>query len=192
MSRVFCEFGLNLDMEKLPESSRVKSQALGAGALLDIGIYCLTWGRLFLDPGVPKSPPKVTAELTLVNGIDYMDSIILSYPGKQAILTTTLLCKSSSDFCRIEGSKGTIVVSGPGASLPQSFTIQMVGQTEIIKKDFKTDVMGFCWEADAVAIDLAEGRLENETMPLKETLSMMRLMDGIRKQAGLYYPQDST
>jgi dihydrodiol dehydrogenase / D-xylose 1-dehydrogenase (NADP) len=46
------------------------------------------------------------------------------------------------------------------------------------------------WEADAVALDIAAGRKENEIMPVEESLRMMRLMDDIRKAGGLKYPQD--
>lgn len=41
-----------------------------------------------------------------------------------------------------------------------------------------------------MALDIANGRTENGTMPLEESLRIMKLMDGIRKQGGLMYPQD--
>lgn len=46
------------------------------------------------------------------------------------------------------------------------------------------------WEADAVALDIANGLKENGTMPVEESLRIMKLMDGIRRQGGLVYPQD--
>jgi hypothetical protein len=46
------------------------------------------------------------------------------------------------------------------------------------------------WEADAVALDIANGRTENGIMPVMESLRIMKLMDGIRRQGGLVYPQD--
>jgi len=46
------------------------------------------------------------------------------------------------------------------------------------------------WEADAVALDIANGRTENGIMPVEESLRIMKLMDGIRRQGGLVYPQD--
>jgi predicted dehydrogenase len=42
--RVFCDFGLNMPIKELPKESRLRDPALGAGSLLDIGIYSLTWG----------------------------------------------------------------------------------------------------------------------------------------------------
>lgn len=43
VQRTFCGFGLDLDITSLPSESRYKDPALGAGSLLDIGIYSLTW-----------------------------------------------------------------------------------------------------------------------------------------------------
>jgi hypothetical protein len=42
----------DLDITSLPSESRYTDPALGAGSLLDIGIYSLTWGLVSLDPGV--------------------------------------------------------------------------------------------------------------------------------------------
>lgn len=48
VQRLFCDFGLDMNMSALPASSRLKDPALGAGALLDIGIYTLMYGTLAL------------------------------------------------------------------------------------------------------------------------------------------------
>lgn len=50
--RVFCDFGLVMDLDSLPATSRLKDPALGAGTLLDIGVYSLTWGLLGLEKGI--------------------------------------------------------------------------------------------------------------------------------------------
>jgi dihydrodiol dehydrogenase / D-xylose 1-dehydrogenase (NADP) len=192
IQRTFVDFGLNMDMHNKPSTSRIKDKNLGAGALLDIGIYVLMWGNLLLDPGVPNSPltPKITSELVLVDGIDYANSIFMSYPGKHAILTTTLYHKTPAEFCKIEGSKGTIIVSGRAAAKPTQFTIQLDGESEATTKTYEWEGMGYFWECDAVALDIKAGRVENEIMPWEETLRMMQTMDSIRNKAGLVYPQD--
>ena len=45
------------------------------------------------------------------------------------------------------------------------------------------------WEADAVARNLAKGELENESMPLAETIEVMKVMDKLRELGGLKYPE---
>lgn len=50
--------------------------------------------------------------------------------------------------------------------------------------------MGFYFEADAVAGDVLAGRLENAIMPHAETLTVMSIMDEVRRQGGASFPQD--
>lgn len=45
------------------------------------------------------------------------------------------------------------------------------------------------WEADSVARCLAEGKIENELMPLLETVEILTVMDKLRQIGGLKYPE---
>ncbi|KAF2086369.1 NAD(P)-binding protein [Saccharata proteae CBS 121410] len=190
--RMFCDFSMDMKMETLDKHSRLKDPKLGAGALLDLGIYPLTLSNLFLDTGVGKesSNPEVSSHLKVVDGIDYADSIILKYPKTQrmAILTASVEYQMSEEFCRIEGSNGNMVLSGPAASKPTSVKITSQGTERTIL--YEDPGMGFFYEADAVALDIQAGRLENTTMPLAEMIRMLRTMDDIRRKAGVIYPQD--
>jgi predicted dehydrogenase len=47
---------------------------------------------------------------------------------------------------------------------------------------------GFNYQIDEVARCIAAGKRESDIMPLDETLSIMKLLDDIRKQWGLKYP----
>jgi len=49
--------------------------------------------------------------------------------------------------------------------------------------------MGLNWEADAVARDIRDGRIENERMPHQDTLLTMSILDEIRRQGGYEYPE---
>ncbi|KAH6611695.1 dimeric dihydrodiol dehydrogenase [Boeremia exigua] len=202
VQRVFCDFSLDMDIEALGLDSRLKNPALGAGSLLDIGIYSLTWGLLALDRAIGEEAqkPRILAAQTLSNDIDVASSMILSYPtGAQAILTSSLWSRTDSDFCRIEGTEGHIVVSGPGSSAPQRFVVHSksgnntssAGTTDTGKiYEFEKPGHGFYFEADAVALDIAAGRVQNSIMPWKETVRVMRLLDEVRRQGGARFPQD--
>jgi len=214
---MFCDFGLELHLEDKPpvclrnldslatsnishQSNRYKDPALGGGALLDIGIYPLTWASLLMGTGLGSSAthPTISASMHLVEGVDYSDSVTLSYPNspRTAICTSTVYNRTAETFCRIEGSKGVIEISGPAASVPRKITIKRSDaegkQTEKDDvREFEPEAgVGFMWEADAVALDVAAGRKENAIMPVGESLRMMRLMDEIRRIGGLKYPQD--
>ncbi|KAF4442232.1 vegetative cell wall protein gp1 [Fusarium austroafricanum] len=171
--RVFADFAMNQRVESKGPESRLRNLSLGAGSLLDIGIYSLTWGLLTLDAGVGEkaATPKLTATQTLVEGVDVGTSIILLYPdGKQGILTSNSKVKTPAAFCRIEGTEGHILVEGLAASVPGSFTVYKDGESEGNKYVFERPGKGFYWEADAVALDIAAGKVENDTMPWAETI----------------------
>ncbi|GME52706.1 NAD(P)-binding protein [Neofusicoccum parvum] len=191
--RVFCDFSLAMDLEALPPTSRLKDPSLGAGALLDIGIYSLTWGFATLDPnmGDQAAQPKIDSSMTVVDDIDHAESIILNYTEsrKMGILTASTYTKTPETFCRVEGSDGVITLSGPAASLPRKIIVCKPDGTETVK-EYNHAGLGFFYEADSVALDLAAGRKESEVMPLTETLRILRIMDDLRRSNGLRYPQD--
>lgn len=215
--RFFMDFGNKMPLDTLPPDSRLKDPKLGAGALLDIGVYTLTYASLIMGNfKVGAAHPqyrKVTASLDIVNGIDESNVVVLDYPttaagageqgtgSKTAICTSTFKYRSPQEFARIEGSTGEVVIFGPAGSVPTGYYIISGPQPGFGEPDTRTKhtynvqkpegTLGFFWEADAVAHDIANGRTENATMPLDESLRMMRLMDQIRYEAGLLYPQDS-
>jgi predicted dehydrogenase len=190
VQRVFCDFGLQQDIAALPANSRLKDPALGAGSLLDIGIYSLTWGLLGL--GQLSDKPKILASQHLVDGVDVASSIILSFPeGQQAIVTSTTFARTPRSFCRIEGAKGAVVVEGVAASAPVSFTVHRNGDEQPQKYDFERVGKGFYWEADAVAVDIAAGRKQSEVMPWAETTRVLEILDEVRRQGGARFPQEA-
>ncbi|OQE20549.1 hypothetical protein PENSTE_c013G00132 [Penicillium steckii] len=106
VQRVFCDFSMPMGIASLPASSRLKNPALGAGSLLDIGIYSLTWVLLALEGEFSHDTPDVTANQRLEDGVDMATSALLLYEdGRQGIATCSTLSKTPSTFCRIEGSK---------------------------------------------------------------------------------------
>jgi predicted dehydrogenase len=192
--RIFADFGLSMDLASLRPESRLKNRALGAGSLLDIGIYSLTWGLLCLDANIGREAekPVVSSQMTLEEGVDMISSVILHYrsTGRQGILTSTMKASSQSPFARVEGSKGTIFIEG-GTSRPSSFKFvpKDVNQKEQVF-EFDNPGSGFFYEADAVALDIHAGRMENAVMPWEETIRVLEIMDGIRYANGALYPQE--
>lgn len=196
--RVFCDFAMPMNIADLPPTSRLKNVALGAGSLLDIGIYSLTWALLALEPPSSSSSssnslpeePQLAASQMLSDGVDVATSAVVHYPdGRHGLVTCSALVKTPETFCRIEGTKGAILVDGY-TSAPAAFSVVRDGG-ETTRHEFDKAGRGFYWEADAVALDIAAGRTENGTMPWRETLRVLRFMDEIRRQGGAKFPQDA-
>lgn len=195
------EFGMNMPYGVDKPNARTNSRELGAGALLDIGIYPLTWASLVLDKAAKRDKskePRIASSMVFHESetdpekrVDESNAIILSYPElcAQAVCTTSWIYDSSSNFANIRGDKGSIVVGGVGASIPRYLIVQLKGKEEQ-RIDFEPAGMGFEHEADAVAEDIKGGRTESTVLPLEHTLIMMRRMDEVRRQCGLVYPQD--
>ncbi|KAL4887388.1 hypothetical protein BJY04DRAFT_225429 [Aspergillus karnatakaensis] len=191
--RVFCDFGLEQDLASLPADSRLKDPRMGAGSLLDIGIYAVTWGLLTLESEAGREEPRVIATQSLRDGIDIASSILLHYPstGRQGVLTSSTEVRTPKTFLRIEGTEGIITVDGPAASAPRGFTVYKKGSDEKGERyDFEPEGMGFYFEADAVAKCIAEGKRESEIMPHKQTVRVLELLDEVRAQGGAKFPQE--
>lgn len=145
---------------------------------------------------------KITSALRLSGGVDISAVVVLEYPADEglgaqprtAICTSSIETKAGREFARIEGSKGRIVISGLAASCPDQYEIQTIGSdgvvsvVDTVRFAHSAGTKGFIHEADAVARDIASGKRENATMPLDETMRMMRLLDGVRADNGLVYP----
>jgi predicted dehydrogenase len=191
--RVFADFGLDMPLEKQPEGSRLSDLSLGAGSLLDIGVYSLTWAHLALhDPEDDEEDVTVAAALTFNDdGVDEIANVILNYTSKdaQAVCTSTYLSKTDPEFCRIEGSKGSIHVLGRTASKPSSLLVKRKGE-EMQRYDFAVEGWGFFYEQDAVAKAIKAGQKESEIMTWAESLRVLGVLDEVRRLGGLKYPQD--
>ncbi|KAL2857061.1 hypothetical protein BJY01DRAFT_231118 [Aspergillus pseudoustus] len=201
--RTFSDFGLDIDIASLPPSSRYRDPGLGAGSLLDVGIYSLTWAILTLDPHSPSGSeiPRVLASQSFSEGVEVTSSTVLHYAstGRQGIATsTTNINRGPNVIARVDGSDGYIEIEGLGGSMPLSFSLYKKPATEseknyimVEKYDFSSDPgKGFIHEADNTALDFLAGAKESSIMPWAETTRVMELMDEIRRQGGTHYPVD--
>ncbi|KAF6825936.1 dimeric dihydrodiol [Colletotrichum musicola] len=204
--RVYSEFGLEMDIPNLPDDSRYKQPHLGAGSLLDLGIYALTWAMLGLDPGTPNESerPKILAAQTHCGEVEVTTSVILQYPstGRQGVVTSTTMATGNPDvLARIQGTDGSVEVHGTVPSDPEAFTVYpkfwrdqnagIVKRDEGKRYDYKPVGRGYYWEADNAALDVLAGKLQSDVMPWAETIRVMEIMDEIRRQGGTVYPHDT-
>ena len=205
--RVFSDFGQNKDISNLPETSRFKQLSLGAGSLLDLGIYSLTWAILGLESRIspPSEKPNILATQTHVDGIEVTSSVLLTYPsnGRQGIITSTTMANGNPDMlARIQGTRGCIEVYGPFPSDPYSFTVypafQDKNENGVIARregkvyNFPVIGRGYAWEAENAAMDILNGKTESDFVPWAETIRVMEMLDEIRRQGGTVYPQDDS
>ncbi len=162
--------------------SRLFDKALGGGALLDVGIYPLSLASMVLGP----SPQEIvsTAELGKT-GVDEQSAVLLKYAGGQIALCSCAVRTNTRIEATFMGTEGSIRLHSPFFKSSE-LTIIRGEQQENIALPLRGN--GYNYEADEVGRCLRAGAVESPTMPLDETLALMRLMDRIRAQWGLRYP----
>ncbi|CAJ2511559.1 Uu.00g071840.m01.CDS01 [Anthostomella pinea] len=193
-----------------PDEHRMVNPDLAGGALLDLGIYSLTW--LFqilyhLQPESQKEAPKTVAAINKYRtGADEMTNIILQFPQHKSmgvamtalrIATDTDGKNSGGPAIKIQGPLGEIQVVGP-AFRPQQYRIvkkDCDGKVEVVDCPIPTDAErgywghGMFWEADECARCLRDGKKESATLPLSESIVIMEVMEEALKQGDVQYPE---
>lgn len=192
VKRVIGDFSIFLDLDNLPESSRGRDINLAAGATLDVGIYPLTYTRVFLDDKLGKqaAPFEVKSFLSLdqKDKVDHLSTIIVKYPdGKQGVATSSNYTEGPLSFLRLEGTKGHLQLYGFPASPKEVKVFDSSGK---LVKEFKDEkeFTGFIYEANAAAEAIKAGETQASRMPWDETLLMMDTMDKVRWENDFYYP----
>ena len=178
---VTADFGFRAEFDS---ESRLFNPQLGGGALLDVGIYPVSFASMVL--GEPK---EIDATATLgKTGIDEQTAITLKYSGGPlAVLHTSIRANTSCEATMI-GTRGRIRVHSPFWK-PSKMTISIDDATEeTIEMPYSGH--GYYFEAKEFMNCLREGKVESPIMPLEETLSILRVLDEARKQFGVRYPME--
>jgi predicted dehydrogenase len=157
---------------------RLFAPELGGGALLDLGVYPVSFASMVLG-----NPNRIVALIDpAVTGVDGQTSMLFGYAsGAQAVLTCTLAAKSPTRGA-IVGTDARIEIDGDFYA-PSSF--DLISRTgERTRFEAPHEGRGLWHEADEVARCLREGLLESPLMPLDESVEIMRTMDAVLAQTG--------
>ncbi|RZS36341.1 putative dehydrogenase [Herbihabitans rhizosphaerae] len=146
---------------------RLFAPALGGGALLDLGVYPVSFASMVL--GAPNQVIAIGDPTS--TGVDAQTSILLRYQdGAQAVLTCTLRAKSPTRAA-IVGTEARIEIDGDFYAPSVVTLIPRTGAPIRVEPDRRG--RGLFHEADEVARQLAAGALESPLMPLAETVAIM-------------------
>jgi predicted dehydrogenase len=163
---------------------RLFDPALGGGALLDLGVYVVSFAQMLLG-----TPERVTAAGSLApTGVDAEASLLLAYgDGRSATLMTSLRNHLPGQ-ARVFGTAGwidvlprfhhpsTIVLHRTGAE-PETFTREPLGA-------------GYAHELIEVNECLRAGRTESAVMPLADTLTVQTVLGEAAEQLGVRQAED--
>jgi predicted dehydrogenase len=165
-------------------SDRRYAPSLGGGALLDLGVYPVSFASMIMGP-----PSSIASHAHLgETGVDEQAVIVLTYDGGQVSTLYTSLWVDSPVEALLMGARGQIRLH-PWWIRPDKLTFSSTGQeTTTIEMPFEGN--GYQFEAAEVMDCLRADKLESDLMPLDETLSIMHTLDSIRAQWGLKFPME--
>lgn len=171
-------------------TDRLLDPAMGAGALLDMGIYPLTFAHLVLGP-----PTEQRAVGTVRDGIDLALAVAARHGDATAISTTSMLA--------VTPRTATVATERGRFDLPRDFhhpprvtwtpyADQRPGPSESLAPLEPVIGRGYGNEALEVQRCLAAGRTTSDLVPPEQTVAVLHQMDALRAQIGVRYPGETT
>lgn len=161
---------------------RLVDPKLAGGALLDLGIYPVSFAHLVLG-----APTKISASAVMTaRGVDAQTSAIFDFAhGAQAVITTNMIAQTPSRAV-ISGLLGRLEIDSVFYN-PTSMRL-VLHDGSITQYPHTYQGHGLREQAIEMARVVRAGLLESPLMPWSETLAVMESMDEIREQIGLTYP----
>lgn len=155
---------------KLDPEFRLFAPELGGGALLDLGVYPVSFASMILG-----TPNRIKAIIEpAFTGVDGQVSMIFGYPGgAQSTLSCTSLARTATRAC-VSGTEARVEIDGDFYAPTTFSVISKDGDREVFS--FETSGRGLHYQAQEVARCLREGRLESDVLPLDETVAIMETM----------------
>jgi predicted dehydrogenase len=133
------------------------------------------------------SPTKLTGVAYLgETGVDEQFSAVLGYEAGKIATLSGAVRTSLINEARIIGTDGYIRV--PDFWRASTLELYQNGKMEKFELPFRAT--GYIHEAEEAMYCLREGLTESSVMPLDESLKIMKILDTLRKQWGLKYPQE--
>lgn len=167
------------------QNRRIVDPTLAGGALLDVGVYGLNFALMHFGSEMERVESAVRMTET---GVDGMETITLFYrDGRMAVLTHGIYARSDRKGI-IYGDKGYLVVEN--INNPRSVSVFDTRDRLIETHPIPPQISGYEYEFAEAARCIRAGKTESDSMPLAHSIQVMELMDHIRRQWGLVYPQE--
>ncbi len=165
---------------------RLNALELGGGALLDLGIYPVSfiWNVL-------GAPTSITARARLgETGADVEVATIFTHAS--GALSTSLSASRSAgpNTAHVVGTDARIDIDRVWYC-PTSFRV--VGSDGAVLEEYESHVDGRGMQYQALYAEklIAEGRRDSDLLPIDESVAIMRALDEIRSQIGVRYPGEA-
>ncbi|MEV8564407.1 Gfo/Idh/MocA family oxidoreductase [Streptomyces sp. NPDC051322] len=166
---------------------RLRDPAQGGGALLDLGVYPVSFAHLLLG-----EPDRVQADALLsAEGVDLNTGMLLGWDSGASALLSASVTADTPQTAAVSGTAGRIEFPR-GFFQPERFVLHRAGREpeEFTAEQAGGTLHGMQYEAAEVMRCLRAGETESPLVPLDGTLAVMRTLDAVRTRIGVRYPVD--
>jgi predicted dehydrogenase len=181
--QVYADLGVDTPYDP---KDRLFNPDLGGGAMLDLGVYVVSFAQHFLG-----NPDRMEVSGSQApTGVDAEAGLLLGYEDGRAATLLISLRNPTPGMARIHGTEGWIEVP-PRFHHPNQIVLQRTGaEPEVISRP--PSGTGYSHELIEVTECLLDGRTESEVMPLDDTLAVQRILNGACESLGVHHYEAST
>lgn len=174
-------------------TSRLFSNALGGGGIMDVGCYPVSFARLIAGAATGSAvaePTKVVGSGHLgESNVDEYASAVLHFPGDIIAEVSTGVRLNRENDALIIGTEGTIHLNHPWQHCPNAdakIVMKINGKDAVIEA---TGDKGnaYAFEIDRVAMECANRQASFPAMSWDDSLGQMRTLDKWRQAVGLTF-----
>lgn len=164
---------------------RLNALELGGGALLDLGVYPVSFAWDILGP---MDEIRAVGRLAETGAdTEAVISSTHSAGGVSSLITSSRA--AGPNIAHIVGTRARIDIDTVWYT-PTSFRVTATDGT--VLEEYVSDVPGRGMQFQALAAEeiIAAGRTDSDLLPFGESVAIMRALDSIRAQLGVAYPQE--
>lgn len=176
----YCQYSSRYDSFKEGQEHNIFKRECSAGALMDIGVYCVHTLVYLLG-----EPDRIMGQSVMIRGdIDGAGSILAGYSDKVAEIKYSKITDSVLPT-EIEGENGNMLIYG--SNRPEKVKVlYRDGREELLfdeneEMDMQHEIRRF--------VGMIQGR-EDVSPHVERSLTSMKIMDEVRRQCGISFPAD--
>ena len=175
------DFGYKMDFNPY---SRIYAPELAGGALLDLGVYPISFASFFAE----SKPTKIISTGILsTTGVDETTSILLQFNDISCVLYCSVAARTIN--------KGFIFGENGYIELPdfhKAFSVRLFSNEHKLLESFEDgrSTWGYNYETQHVTDQLFSDHTESKIASFESSLVVQEIMTEVRRQIGLVYPDE--
>ena len=199
LKKITSSFGF--DMTKVIPKHRLFNKDLAGGAILDVGLYPVSFSRMIAGVNSGKkflNPKKIFAEAKVgETGVDEVSSAFMEFDNGLAAEAHTAIMKNMDNNAIIEGSDGKIIVDDPWMpgrnGGPYYSIIRIIKNNKEEIREFKGPEHLFFFEVELSSQTILKEKQQvpHPGMTWEDSLSNIKVLDQWRHKINYEIKEDS-